>query len=243
MSRNPEYWGCTVPPKRVAWLRHANLLALVAFQGWGDKYFTNNELAVINMEVESTSRFGWNTKHDCHWKLAIESVWVAKALLLTSWSLKKYHLVVLYRQFAAFMKMLKLCMCVTPVQFEFHSITLDAFRWNVEENLNVRYMMSFCRSLAHNCYFCASWLDARESFITKDFVSQVWEPWNSWILIIWQLWWKNTLLEIYRCIREEIFIIPKRLERSMMEISSTIWFWTVIPIGRESILPLIWKQS
>jgi hypothetical protein len=49
---------------------------------------------------------------------------------------------------------------------------LDAFRWNVEENLNVRYMMSFCRSLAHNCYFCASlFLDARESFITKDFVS------------------------------------------------------------------------
>jgi hypothetical protein len=144
--------------------------------------------------------------------------------LLTSWSLKKYHLVVvLYGQFAAFMKILKLYVwndtgSIRAVSLFYH---WDAFRWNVEENLNVRYMMSFCRSLAHNCYFCASCLDARESFITKELCVtslRTLEQLDSNHLTTMV---KNSAWDLSMH-QGRNFVIPKRLERSMMEISSTI---------------------
>jgi hypothetical protein len=128
--------------------------------------------------------------------------------------------VVLYGQFAAFMKYLNFMCEITPVQFEFYCFYLDAFRWNVEENLNVRYMMSFCRSLAH--YWLLRFLfGCKRIFHNKRALCpglRTLEQLDSNHLTTMV---KNSAWDLSMH-QGRNFVIPKRLERSMMEISSTI---------------------
>jgi hypothetical protein len=86
----------------------------------------------------------------------------------------------------------------------------DAFRWNVEGEFECSLHDEFLSFFSPQLLFLRfpGWM--QENLHNKRLCVTSLRPWNSWILIIWQLWWKNSLLEIYRCIREEIFVIPKR---------------------------------
>jgi hypothetical protein len=184
-------------------------------------YFTNNELAVINMVLNltrldlvrgSTKRHETVTEELAKLKVFESKVKGATADILKS---KKYHLGRgSMDEFATtFMKMLKHMCEMTPVQFEQSFtpfITGMHFDGMLRENLNVRYMMSFCRSLAHNCYFCASLAGCKRIFHNKKALCHKFETLEQLDSNHLTTMVKKFTAEIYRCIREEIFVIPKR---------------------------------
>jgi hypothetical protein len=80
------------------------------------------------------------------------------------------------------------------------------FNADSAEKLNVGYMKAFCNSLNHNCYFVASLAGCKVSFHEKPFLTLKFKEEHQLNLDFLQEQMQRTTSEIYRILREEVFV-------------------------------------
>jgi hypothetical protein len=80
------------------------------------------------------------------------------------------------------------------------------FKGNSGEKLHVGYMKAFCRSLKQNCYFVASLAGCKDAFHEKEYFTVRFEREDHLTVDHLQRMVKKTTSEIYRMLRENVFV-------------------------------------
>lgn len=183
-------------------------------------YFTNNEVAVINMVLNLTRLQLAKDENDRDETVTEE---LAKIKLFESnikgqagnhLKNKRYHLgseamLEFSNQFMLTLKYLAETTMDVFLTHINHFTTGMTIKKPLRKKLNVKYMKSFSLSLFHNCSFCASLAGCKGTFHNKPCLRRRIEEPHQMNMRYLTTMVEETTEEIYRIIREEVFVITK----------------------------------